>query len=387
MERFPSAAGSPGRDSLSVVNSSTAALASSATFTGGWERPGSQSVTVAVATDQDGTFSVQFSPDGTNVDSTLTRYYRTNQINAPHRFTMARAYVRVVFQNTSSSAQTYFRLQTLYGDKQPLNVPLDAVLAQDYDATAVRPSDPHDEVALGLRQGTTQWNKWGYNTDVDSAGAEVIASWGGTFTPRTTATTFTVVSSDTADDDGSTGATAIIIYYVDADRLAQTTVVTMDGTTPVVTGVTGLGINRAAIYTVGSAGVNVGTITITATTGGATMAQMPAGGGTTQQCIFYSQAKHTLLMKWLYVEGVRFGNGTEPKITIKAWVWSGVTTAKYEVGRWILDLGVDTYRDIVPPLPFPVGPSSVFWLEASTDRDDTQISARFSLEEVRALDA
>lgn len=377
-------------DRASTGNSSTTLLTAGSTFTGVWERPDAQSVTVAVSTDQDGTYYFQFSPDGVNVDSAPPRYYRTARINAPHRFTLARAYFRVVFTNTSASDQTYFRLQTIYGDKQPLNVPLDALMSQDYDATAVRPSDPHDEVALGLRQGSAQWNKWGYNLDVDAAATELIVSWGqaaSSFAPLTSATTFTVVSDSAADDDGSTGANSIILYYIDGNRTAQTEVVTLDGANPVVTTGTGLGINRAAIYTVGSGGVNAGTITITATTGGTTQAQMPAGGGTTQQCIFFSQASHTLLLKWLYIEGIRFGSATEPKITVKAWVYSAISGTKYEVARLTLDLGVNTNRIWEPPIPFPVTESSAFWLEATTTRDDTQVNARFSLVEVRDNDA
>ena len=97
--------------------------------------------------------SIQFSPDGINQDSTLTRYYRTNQINVPHRFTMTRRYCRIVVTNNSGTDQTYLRLQTAFsGGRHPLNVPLDGTVAQDYDATVVRPTDYHYEVAEGLRQ-------------------------------------------------------------------------------------------------------------------------------------------------------------------------------------------------------------------------------------------
>lgn len=135
-------------------NSSTTPLNASATFTGSWvDVSAFNSIVVAVKTDQNGTFTIQFSPDGTNADSTLTRYYRTDQIEAPHRFTITRRYARVTFTNTSASNQTLFRLQTTVGDATELNAPIDGVMAQDFDAIATRPTEYRAEVALDSSGG------------------------------------------------------------------------------------------------------------------------------------------------------------------------------------------------------------------------------------------
>ena len=368
-------------------NSSTDALDNAAVFTGTWiDVSNYTDISVAVKTDQNGTYSVQYSPDASNVDSTLTRYYRTDQIEPPHVFKNARQYMRVVFTNNSGSNQTYFRLQTMLGNRDQLNAPLDSTMAQDYDSISVRPSDYKHEVALGRRQGSTLWNKFGYNTDVDT-GTEVVASWGGTFTPMTTARTLSIVSTSTADDDGSTGANSVIVYGIDANREAQTVVVTMDGTTPVVTTETWLGVNRIAIYISGSGQVNAGTITATATTDATTQGQIPAGEGTSQQCIFFTQANHQALAEWLSVSLIRFGSGTEPLVTLKAWVYSAVSGSKYEVARMYLDASLNNHQELIPPLPFPVGEQSCFWLEATTTRDNTSVNARFSLIEHKDADA
>lgn len=374
------------RNTISNANSSATLLASGATFTGTAEDvSGYDSLVVAVKTDQNGTLTVQFSNDGTNWDSTLTRYYRTAQIEAPHRFTITRKFARVTFTNSSASSQTYLRLQTSFGDKTALNAPADSVLAQDYDATVVRPTDYRFEVALGRRQGATLWNKFGYNADVDT-GTEVVASWGGTFTPMTTARTLSVVSTSTADASGGTGANSLIVYGVDANREAQTVVVTLNGTTPVVTTETWLGVNRMAIYVSGSGQVNAGTITATATTDATTQAQIPIGVGTSQQCIFFTQPNHQALIEWLTVTTLR-QSAQNPVVTVKAWVYSAVSGSKYEVFRINIDTAVSNDIELAPPLPFPVGESSCFWLEATTDRDNTIVSARFSLVECRDADA
>lgn len=370
----------------STANSSETLLAASASFTGEWEDVSAyESVVVAVKTDQDGSFTIQFSPDGTNQDSTLTRYYRTGQIEAPHRFTITRRYMRIVFTNDSASNQTYLRLQTTLGSRTDLNAPCDSTLAQDFDATVVRPTVYNTEVALGLRQGHTLWNKFGYNQDID-VGTEVVASFGGTFTPLTTATTLTIVSDSTDDDDGGTGCNSIVVYGVDANRDSVIEVVTMNGTTNVVTTSTWLGINRMAMFLCGSGLVNAGTITATATTGGSTMGEMPAGGGVTQQCIFHIPRNHQFIMEWLRINTLKQA-AQDPVVTAKVWVFSTVNNGKQEVYSVDIDTSVNNDISENPQLPFPVDGSSCVWMEATTDKADTIVNGRFSGILIRDNDA
>lgn len=362
---------------ISTDNSSSTLLTDTSVFTGTWEDVGAyDSATIAIKTDQNGTFSVQFSPDGVNQDSTLTRYYRTSQIEAPHRFTITRQYMRVVFTNDSGSDQTYFRLQTSIGSKSDLNAPCDSTLAQDFDATVTRPTDYNTEVALGRRQGHSLWNKFGYNDDVD-VGTEVIASWGGSFSPLTTATTLTIVSTSTDDDDGGTGTNSIVVYGVDGDRNEVTEVVTMDGTTNVVTTSEWLGINRVAMFLCGTGQVNAGDINITATTGGSQMAQMPAGGGVTQQCIFHVPQGHNFVMEWLWANAVK-PSGQTPLVTIKVWIYSAISNGKQEVYKKSMETDVNHGLNESPRLPFPVTEKTVVWMEATTDKDNTIVEGRFS---------
>ena len=371
----------------STDNASTTLLTDTSVYTGTWEDVSEyDSLTVAVKTDQNGTFTVQFSPDWVNQDSTLTRYYRTNQIEAPHRFTITRKYFRVVFTNDSGSDQTYFRLQCLVGMKGDLNAPMDSTLAQDFDATCTRPTDYNTEVALWRRQGAGLWNKFWYNQDID-IGTEVIASWGGTFTPLTTATTLNIVSTDAADDwdPAWTGCNSIVVYWVDENRLEVVEVVTLNGTTPVVTTSTWLWINRVAMFLCGSGQINAWTINITATTWGSTMAQMPAGWGVTQQCIFHVPAWHQFIMEWLRFNSLK-QSWASPKITCKVWVYSPVNNGKQEVYRVEMDTSVANDVSENPQLPFPVTEKSVVWVEATTDKADTIVNSRFSWILVRDVD-
>lgn len=372
------------------ANTTATLLNSGATFTGAWANCLSyESVVIAVKTDQNGTLTLEFSPDGTNADSTLTRYYRTTQIEQPHRFSVARKYFRVSFTNTSASNQTYLRLQTLLSNTQPLNAPVDSVMSQDYDATAVRPTDYHYEVALGRRQGATTWNKFGYNSDVDT-GTETIWSAGGTFSKMTAAATLSVVSTD-ANDDGDpagTGANSVIIYGVDANWDTQTEVVTLNGTTPVITSATWLGVNRMSIYLAGTGETNAGVITATATGGGSTLqAHIPIGEGSTQQAFFFVANNHQFLADYLKLNSEKTSGGSSPKVRFKGWVYSVVSNAKYLVFNSLIDTTVENSHEVHPSQPFIIGEKSILYFEATTDTNDTFTSCRFSGILVRDIDA
>lgn len=371
---------------ISESNSSTGVLANGETFTGVFTNVlKHNSVIVAVKTDQNGILKVEFSPDGTNIDSTLTRYYRIDRINPPHRFTITRKYCRVTFENNSGSNQTFFRLQTLFGDKSDLNAPIDSTLSPNFDAICTRPTDYETEVALNRRQGDSLWNKFGYNNDVD-VGTEVIASFGGTFSPMTSAVQLDISSSSSDDDDGGVGCNSLVLYGVDENWDEQIEVIALDGTNTVTTVNSWFGLNRASIYLAGTSQENVGTITIVPTGGGATQAEMPAGEGTTQQCIFFVPRRSQALANWLFVNALR-QSAQNPKITIKGFVFSDVSNAKYEVVRFGIDTEVSNIVDLKPTSPFLIGEKSVFWLEATTDKADTQVSSRLSFKIVKDPDS
>jgi hypothetical protein len=244
--------------------------------------------------------------------------------------------------------------------------------------------DHHHEVALGRRTGETLWNKFGYNSSF-GPGTEVVASFGGTFTPLLTASTLSFVSTSGNDTNGGTGCHGLVVYGVDENRDNQIEVVFLTGVTPVVTTSQWLGINRIAIFRSGTSLINEGQITGTATTDASIQTRMEIGEGTSQQCIFFTNAGSTGLFNWLTVNALKISAGTEPVITVKAWVYSAVSNAKYEVFRISMDTKVTNNIELSPDMPFVLGEQSAFWLEATTDKASTEISARFSLIEYDAI--
>lgn len=372
--------------------SAASALNNGENYTTGWiDTDGYAGIKVAFKTDQDGYYTLEYSSDATNTDSTLTRYYRTAQIEPPHKFENMRRYVKVTFYNNSGSNQTYLRPDiSLTNSAYMLNIPADATMSQDYDAISVRPTDFTSEVALGRRQGWTTWNKFGYNTDIDTTtDPEIVASWGGTFAYITTGETLDIVSSSTADDGdpAGTGAQQIIIYGVDENWNPQTEIVTMNGQTTVTTTSQWIGINRVAIYLAGSGKSNAGTIDVTGTSTSTQLAQMPVGQGTSQQLIFYVPANHQFLATWLVLNALKEGPASAPIVTFKGWVYSAVANAEYEVYRGSEDTNATTDLILNPPEPFIIGEKSIFWITAETTQNDTTVRGRFSGKLVRDVDA
>ncbi|MFY0654978.1 MAG: hypothetical protein JXQ96_23305 [Cyclobacteriaceae bacterium] len=378
---------SNGFNTESVKNSTSTLLVASGVFTGEWEDVSKyNSITIAAKTDQNGMYTLQFSPDGVNQDSTLTRYYRTNQIEPPHRFTITRKYARIEFTNTSSSDQTYLRLQTLLGDYTELNTPLDSVLSQDFDSISVRSTKFEYESALGRRQGSTTWNKFGYNSDVD-VGTEVLASFGGSFSPLSTDRTLSIVSDSSNDINGGTGAHGVVVYGINGNWEEQTVVVFLNGLTPVVTNETWLGVNRIALFRSGSSKINEGVITATATTDLTIQGQIEVAEGTSQQCMFFIKDSHQGLIDFLLVGGEKTAGGTSPRITFRGWVYSEISNSKYLVFRQLMDTDVENHLPLIFSQPLIIGERSVFWIEATTDKANTEVNGRFSLIEFRDVDS
>jgi len=277
------------------ANSSTSTLNAGATFTGtAVDVSAFPSVTLAVKTDYAGAMYVDFSPDGTNWDSTLT-YAVAAAVNEVHRLTVTRKYFRVRFTNTSASNQTYFRLQCLAGEQIGLSAPANLAIGQDADAITVRPTDADLETARGLRTGISAAIKFG-RTLAATTGTDVWAV-GTAFVQPATAAAITIVSSAANDTSAGTGARTVYVEYIDSNYATATTTVTMNGTTPVYVG-TGWHVNRAYVVTAGSNDGAVGSLTLlSAAAGTPILARILATYNHTMSTIYMVPVGYSLYMK------------------------------------------------------------------------------------------
>lgn len=236
-----------------------------------------------------------------------------------------------------------------------------------------------DRVAQGKVKGASTWNKFGYNDTISTGTPQMLAEFGGTFVQNIgTAETLSIVSDDAADTSAGTGLRTVVIFGVDDDWNEITDVVAMNGVTPVTSNLSFLGINRMTIYQSGTALSNVGTITATTSGGGVTMATMPAGKGTTQQCFFYVPAGETFLTTWLYFDAIKSSGGGNPEVTFYGYIYSSLVDSQFEIYEDTVDTSVGDHLQLKPAEPFVVTEKSIIWFEVSSTSNNTSVRGRFS---------
>lgn len=246
---------------VNEVNSSTTPLNAGQTFTGvasgtlDWS-----TLTVSCKTGQDGSLFVDFSTDGTNWDSTLT-FSVTANLNEVHRIVLSKSYFRIRFTNTSASNQTFFRLQSITGSQNILSSPFNQISQQDADTILVKALSDELLISSGLISGYSIVNKFGRNTDIDTATIpEDVWDGGGVYTgfPTGAPEEITVLSSSASD----TGSLTFTYLSSIGSSAYETATVTLNGTTPVNTGVVAHRVHTAQYASGNSTGFNVGNITI-----------------------------------------------------------------------------------------------------------------------------
>lgn len=250
--------------STSGVNSTSTPLASGGSFIGPAElmdsRPG---VLTSVLSDRDGTLYMEFSPDGTNWDSSLSFNVIANT-NEVHRFTTSKKYYRTRFLNSSTQDQTFIRLQTSYGPHQLLTSALNTAVQQDADAIVVKAITEELAVVQGLFQNVSIVNKFGTNSDVDTGSVpEDVWEGGGVYTgfPDTACETMTITSSSASDAAAGTGARTVRVTGLDCSYNQYSETVTLNGVGNVTTTGSFRRAHTASVQSAGSGGVNAGVIT------------------------------------------------------------------------------------------------------------------------------
>ena len=122
-----------------------------------------------------------------------------------------------------------------------------------------------------------------------------------------------VVSAAAGDDDGSTGATAVRVTYLDDNFNQYTQDVTMNGTTEVEMTEQNISfIQKAEVISSGTGLAAAGAITIADVTGGGVHAVIDAGSKESGNCTWKVPAGHTGYVHgfWYDVDAVAAGVGT-----------------------------------------------------------------------------
>lgn len=372
---------------VSELNSTTSTLAGDATYTGTGELNPSPQVGVMSKSDVSGTLYFDFSNDGQEWDSTfpVNGFKCAAGVSEFHTAVKLGRYFRVRYVNDSAS-QGYFRLTTYYGlGFTPSVAPLNQIAGLDQDATFTRGSDPQDEIVLGRRAGVTHWNKFGFRGNLQAtAGEETVWAASGNYVVPTSAQTFNIAYDGTngtsTDGAGTNGARQLTFYYIDSDGLPAVSTHTLGTDGSDTTSFSGLGINRVAVSSSGSDTFNKSDITITHTTSGNVMAFVPAEESVTEQAIFHVGSNHTAVAKFLTFN-VNKLSGSNPKVTVKGYVFNRNVATRYEVFRHVIDTQAENTVTLNEPVGFKLNPTDVLYFVADTDQNNTVITMRFSINE------
>lgn len=369
----------------SFKNNTQTPLAADATFTGGWEDCRvHDAVSVAVKADQSCTLYIDFTsnPSSGSVDSSLS-YVISANINEVHRLTITRPFFRVRIVNDSVE-QTYLSVSSMVGSHTQLSAPMNLNLGLDSDAIAVRPTEPQDEIVIGRRPGVSHFNQFGYREGLTaSAGEETIWATTGNFVPMTTASTFTITYTPASDGSTSTGAHTLYFVYVDENGLKQIGTHTLGSSGSDVTSFSGLGINRCAVSSCGSNQTNGADIIITETTGGTKQTVIVTGQGTTQQCIFHTDANSDAIGKYLNININKLSGGSSPRVTVKGYVFNRQFEIRFEIFRMTIDTSAENTVNLFDPIGFLLSPTDVLYFVADTDTNNTTVTLRVSLNEYK----
>lgn len=127
----------------------------------------------------------------------------------------------------------------------------------------------------------------GFNLDIDTATVpEDIWVNGGLIPVPAAPESWEILSSSANDTLAGTGARSVVITTLDVDYNEVVQVVTLNGVTPVALAGTHIRINSAVVATVGSGGVNEGTLTIRVAGAGATRGVVTTPEGVLNQAKF-----------------------------------------------------------------------------------------------------
>ena len=335
-------------------------------------------------TDADCTVYVDFSVDDVNWTSFPVNGYALNSNNSRvlvDSAEKAARYFRVRIVN-GVVAQTYLRCHVYFGVFRQLNAPLNQSVSLYAGGTNVRPTIAQDEITRGLRGGVSQLNKFSFRDDIDTAdGDALIIANSTTNTPTimTTAGTFDIAYNNATDGDGTTGALILQVQYLDSNFEIQTDVHVLGSTGSDTTSFSGLGINRVVVVSSGSAESNNDDITLTATTGSSVQAFIPAGTSVTQQLWFHIPINSVGVGKFLFLNALKLSGGSSPRVTFKIFVHNRLISTTFEVFRYTMDTSTENHLEITDPVGFEFSGRDVVYCTASTNTNNTEVSARLSL--------
>lgn len=164
------------------------------------------------------------------------------------------------------------------------------------------------EAAAGTIPGATSQTMFGYANSLPLATTLLLWQLLTDYTFLTSAQSLELVSDSANDAAAGTGARTVAVFTLDGNYNQVTTVVTMNGVTPVVLPGTHLMFNGMAVATSGSGHTNAGNITLRVAGGGTNQGYMAAGFGNALNGLFTVPAGKKWIVQNFFAAAALIGN-------------------------------------------------------------------------------
>lgn len=239
-----------------------------------------------------------------------------------------------------------------------------------------------------LRRGNitnrSSFDKFGFNSDLDSGVKETIWEEGGLFTTPNSLGYFLRITSTNSQDtfDTGTGALSLKINGVGSGWVEQTKVYCMDGLNSVVSSDDNwLGVNRCTLSLAGSSISATGTIKgfVHTATDSVQLFQINSGESITHQCIYWVPFEKTAYIDKVGFETAKIVGGGNPIVTFNLNVFTNSENASYNYFTAVLDTAVTDFKNVDRRHTKVIPEKSVIQVTGSTDTNNTYAYAFMNL--------
>jgi len=231
-----------------------------------------------------------------------------------------------------------------------------------------------EAIATGIYPGKTPFAIDGRTTGVNSTRVDVI-EFGTTYVSPASPIQMQVVSTSANDAALGSGIRSVTIHYLDTNYNAQTTVVTLNGVTPVLTTptnilrVNGMHANTTAGFSASAAG----NISLQAVGGATTYSYISAGYKTSRSSVFTIPAGKT---GYIYAFGISTGAVTGAhftNVTLMATSHDGVAFANVPLLQQELS-SVNSSISVPFPIPIKVPATMDIRVNAVSDASNANVT-------------
>ena len=233
--------------------------------------------------------------------------------------------------------------------------------------------DFHTEIAKGLVPKHKFINKFGSNTDIDTATPEDIWSYGGNYNYLTLPDNISVMSNNAEDDADGDGANSVTLQGLDANYNEIEETVNLIGGDEIETQNTFIRVNRAFVASAGDEKKNLGSIDLTG--GASVVATIPALHSQTQMAIYTIPNNHKGYLTNISGSILKSGGNKGAFIELHA-IINGVDRITQQVE--LFSSGTTTLnKQFTVPLEFPE--KTDLRVRATVAQNNTTIFSNFGL--------